>query len=43
MEELEAALLESPTWKHRREDISPEPFEVYDEHEDMIDMGLLKM
>jgi len=43
MEELEAALLESPTWKHRLEDNAPEPFDVCDEHDDIIDMSLLKM
>jgi len=25
--EKEAALLESPTWKHRKEEFAPEPFE----------------
>ena len=26
MEKLEAEMLESPTWKHRKEDDGPEPF-----------------
>lgn len=30
MEEQEAKLLESPTWNHRKNDITPEPFLEYE-------------
>ena len=32
MKKLEAAMLESPTWEHRRNEIAPEPF---DEDQDL--------
>jgi len=42
MEKLEAEMLESPTWKHRKDEIAPEPFDD-DDFGGMLSKNLKKI